>query len=67
MTQLLVVVMKEPGKSKGYRQQSGTLGLDVKPIRIGTANDARKVGERWISRLILVKECVETTARALVG
>jgi hypothetical protein len=66
MPQLLVVVLKEPGKSQGYRQQTGTLGLGVQSIRIGAANDARKIGERRISQLILVNECVEAAARAVV-
>ena len=48
MPQLLVVVLKDSGKSQGYRQQSGTLGLGVKSIRIGTTNDAGKIGERRI-------------------
>ena len=46
MAQLLVVVPKELGKSQGYRQESGTLGLRIKSVRVGTANDARKFGER---------------------
>jgi hypothetical protein len=67
MPQLLVVVLKEPRESQGYRQQSGTLGFGVKSIRIGAANDARKVRERRISQLILVNERVETAERAVVG
>jgi hypothetical protein len=65
--QLLVVILKKPGKPQGYRQQTGTLRLGLKSIRVGTANDARKVSERGISQLILLNECVETAARAVVG
>jgi len=67
MPKLLMVILKEPGKSQGYRQQSSTLRLDLKFIRVGTANDAREVSERRISQLILLNECVETAARAVVG
>ena len=67
MPQLLVVVLKEPGKSQRDRQQSGTLRLGIKSIGIGAANYAREFGQRRISQLILVKKCVEAAARADVG
>jgi hypothetical protein len=67
MPQLLVVILKKPGKPQGYREQSSTLRLGIQSIRVGAANDARKVGECGISQLILLNECVETAARAVVG
>jgi hypothetical protein len=67
MSQLLVVVLKKSRKSQGYRQQPGALGLGVKSLRVGPANDARELGKGGIFELILVDECVETTARAVVG
>ena len=67
MPQLLVVILKKSRKPQGYRQQSGTLGLDVKSLRVGPANDAREPGKGRIIELILVDECVETATRAVVG
>src|SRR2546423_8509402 len=66
MPQLLVVVLEHPGQAQRYRQQSGALRLQIESFRIGASNDARELGQRWISQFVLGEECIKTAEWAVV-